>query len=188
MENLRDFWIRKIVENNPDIRGFLGFDYSFIFNPETDPINCGGGWELFRISPSPYVKFIDFINNSQEPIRIESITYQSVENNPYKLTVADQRSQLFQSSSNVTEKLNISIKPENHLLIPIELGFNTEPAKESYQLTTNIDKRNVQLKLFSPLQQITMPGFSRIGKKTKLLVCLLLWVVSGLNWFWEIIR
>lgn len=143
IKKFRDLWIRKIIEENPNISGFLGFDYNFIFDLEKHPETCAGSWRLKRISPSPYVKFIDIINNNSNPIRIESINYQSIDNNPYKLTEADQRSILFQSSSNLTKNLNISLRPENHLLIPIEFGFNTEPIKKTYQLYSDIDKSKI---------------------------------------------
>ncbi|NEP10675.1 MAG: hypothetical protein F6K14_10755 [Symploca sp. SIO2C1] len=140
IDNVRDTWIKKIIKNNQDIRGFLGFDYDFIFDLQNQRPYCPFSWALKRITPSPYVKFIDVINNNQEAIRIESINYESINKDPYQLTVADQRSVLFKSSFGLTKKINILLQPANHLLIPIEFGFNTQPVKEVYQLYDDMKK------------------------------------------------
>ncbi|NET55461.1 MAG: hypothetical protein F6K47_04490 [Symploca sp. SIO2E6] len=139
-DNLGDVWIRKIINNNQDVRGFLGFDYHFIFDLQNHRLGCQDSWEITRIAPSPYLKFIDIINNNQEAIRIESINYESINKSPYQLTVADQRSVLFKSSSGFTKEINILLQPANHFLIPIEFGFNTQPVKEAYQLYADMEK------------------------------------------------
>ncbi|MEM7591761.1 MAG: hypothetical protein AAF383_09625 [Cyanobacteria bacterium P01_A01_bin.83] len=143
IKSLKDFWIQKVIENNQDVRGFLGFYYPLISDLESYNQGCKDYWELERISPSPYVKFLDVINDNQEPIRIESITYQYISKNPYQLTVADQRNVLFQSGSDITQEFNVSLRPANHFLIPIEFGFNTEPIKEIYQFESDIDKSTI---------------------------------------------
>lgn len=142
-KNFKALWIKKIIKNNPNVRGFLGFVYPFIFNIKQKAEGCTEYWQLERITPSPYVKITDITNNSKVPIRIDSITYQSINKNNYKLTDADRRSLLFQSSSDITENINISLQPETNLLIPIEFGFSTEPFKPNKNYYHQFDKSKI---------------------------------------------
>ncbi|NEP24402.1 MAG: hypothetical protein F6K49_21180 [Moorea sp. SIO3I6] len=132
----RDVWIKNIIGNNPDFRGLLGFNYPFVIDiDEFESFGCGGNGAIFsieKIASLPYVKFIDLVNNNQEPVRINSITYDSIKKSPYELTVADQRSSIFESSDTWTQELNISLKPGNNFLIPIEFGFNAQYIEEYY--------------------------------------------------------
>jgi hypothetical protein len=146
----KEFWIKKVIENNPDIRGFIGFDYSYLSTliPKEkikSIINAGCGtiYALIRKTPSPYIKFIDIKNTSKTPIRIESIKYKLVDNNPYKLTIVEKRNLLFKDLSDTSEELNIYLEPEKHFLIPIEFGFNTDSYKKDYITLQNFNKEEI---------------------------------------------
>lgn len=132
-----DNWIEKVVAENPDFRNFIGFEYDFIYNPDTFEYPCG--FRITRISPSPYVKFLDIVNDSNNSIKINSIDYKVVEKGNYELTIADERSSLFGLSSNYRQEINISLRPLKHLIIPIEFGFDTEPIKKKYGNNYNLN-------------------------------------------------
>ncbi|MGK7919744.1 MAG: carboxypeptidase regulatory-like domain-containing protein [Trichodesmium sp.] len=136
---IKDLWINKIIEHNPDNRGFLAFSYpyfqddsKFTFNHEA----CGGErdyiypWSIVRYTPSPYLKFIDIENNTESTFTIESVKYKILDLDDYDLTVADKRSSLFRSIPDKEHGTNLVLKPGRHLLIPIEFGFSTEPYKK----------------------------------------------------------
>lgn len=133
----RDVWIKNIIGNNPEFRGLIGFLYPFFIDLyKLYSGACRGIIDIFsieKIASLPYVKFIVFVNNNQEPVRINSITYDSLKKSPYELTVADQRSSLFESSDTWTQELNISLKPGKNFLIPIEFGLNAQYIEEYYQ-------------------------------------------------------
>ena len=141
---VKDLWITNLIDQNPDSRGFLGFRYEFIFDPENHFQGCGISWEIEKITPSPYVKFLDLINNGDTPIRIEGINYKSINRDPYEITPADVRSQLFDSSSVVTENLNVSLRPGNHFLVPIEFGFSSEPEKLRYRQQSDMERSSIE--------------------------------------------
>ena len=126
-------WINQVIDSNPDERGFLGFNYPFIFDLAAEALGCGNFWSTTTVSPTPYVKFLDIINSSADSIKVESISYKYVEKEPHELTTADQRNILFDLSKEKAQDINISLRPENHFLIPIEFGFNAEPVKKTFQ-------------------------------------------------------
>ncbi|MGK7954819.1 MAG: hypothetical protein AB4063_06095 [Crocosphaera sp.] len=142
MDNIKDFWIRKVIENNPNNRGFLAFSYDYILDLKNSYQGCGPIWYLIRYTPSPYLKFVDIGNDSGNNLRIESITYNIINNNPYQLTNADQRSLLFNSKqdSQETKIVNVNLPPNGHYLVPIEFGFNTDAQKKYFQTVSNINK------------------------------------------------
>ncbi|MBW4495955.1 MAG: caspase family protein [Oscillatoria princeps RMCB-10] len=127
--SLNDSWIRKIIENNPHIRGFIAYLYPYIENLADNFIHCGVGVPLAlvqRVLPEPYVRFIDIVNISNSSINIDSINYKIIENNPYKLTVINNRNTLFENIPIASESMGITIPPKQHLFIPIEFGFDTK--------------------------------------------------------------
>lgn len=129
----KNTWIEKIIKNNPEHHGLIGFEYSYILNKEDyfDNPGCGGIlWFLHRYTPSPYIKFIDIKNNSKQSVRINSIKYQIKENNPYKINTADLRNQVFKDVQKTNNNIGISLKPNEHFFIPIEFGFNTQSYKK----------------------------------------------------------
>ncbi len=165
IQDFKDFWIRKVIENNPSFRGFIGFDYSFIFdlnNYHEGP--CKDAWSLEKILPSPYIKFIDIRNNKQEPVEVNAIDYKYIKKNPYKLTVVDQRDTLFQSSSHLikqmTQEINIVLDENHHLLVPIEFGFSNEFNQKNYQISYEFDRKKLmnmdKIYVRKPLSQIEL--------------------------------
>ena len=141
---VKDAWIDNLIDQNPDSRGFLGFIYDFIFDPENHFRGCGISWSINKITPSPYVKFLDFTNNGDTPIRIEGIDYEVVSKEPYEITPADERSRLFESSSIVTESLNVSLRPSDHFLIPVEFGFSSEAEKMRTRSQKDMERRSIE--------------------------------------------
>jgi hypothetical protein len=146
----KDFWIRKVIQNNPDTRGFIGFDYSYISTlipkENIDSIinyACESIYSLTLKAPSPYIKFIDIKNTSKIPVRIESLGYQLLNNNSYKLTSVEKRNLLFQNIPEAFQEENIYLEPEKHFLIPIEFGFNTDSYKKDYMTSQNIAKEAI---------------------------------------------
>lgn len=141
---VKDVWITNLIDQNPDSRGFLGFHYDFIFDPENHFQGCGISWNIDKITPSPYVKFLDFTNSGDTPIRVEGIDYKIVSREPYEITPADARSQLFKSSSVLTETLNVSVRPGGHFLIPVEFGFSNEAEKMRSRLQNDMERSSIE--------------------------------------------
>lgn len=166
-------WIRKIIKKNPNIRGFLVFRYPYWLTLNSEsfknilPPICGE--HLFeKLSPSPYIKFTDIKNNQDHAIRIESLTYESINEDPYKLTIADQRNSLFKNKTKVTEEvknINLSIEPNQHLLIPLEFGFDTEPIKNTIRFKyplSNKKKSDLHNKLLYVSKPLSGSEYSKI--------------------------
>ncbi|NEO56276.1 MAG: carboxypeptidase-like regulatory domain-containing protein, partial [Okeania sp. SIO3B5] len=134
---INDLWIKKIMASNPNNRGFLAFFYPYFQDDSKVRFDCNNGngrasiyhWSIFRHTPSPYLKFIDVENDTKSVLTIESVKFKLFDSGEYKLTVADERSSLFRSISDKEYETNLVLKPERHLLIPIEFGFSTEPYK-----------------------------------------------------------
>ncbi len=135
---INDLWIKKIMANNPNNRGFLAFSYPYFQDDSKLTFNrgiCGGkrnivsSWSIVRYTPSPYLKFIDIENNTESALTIESVKFKLFDSGEYKLTVADERSSLFRSIPDKEYETNLVLKTGRHLLIPIEFGFSTEPYK-----------------------------------------------------------
>ncbi len=130
-----NYWFQKLIKTNPDIRGFIGFNYKYLESimPTAErlflyffPCDFEG---VRRLEPTPYVRFVDLRNNSSSSLKIDSIKVKTLENDKYKLTAVGNRDKLFQEKEAKDEPINISIPPGQHLLIPIEFGFDTRPSK-----------------------------------------------------------
>jgi|JFJP01.1.fsa_nt_gi Uncharacterized protein containing caspase domain len=145
--SLNDSWIRKIIENNPHVRGFIAYLYPYIENFVDDFIGCGFGPSLAlveRVVPEPYVRFIDVVNITNSSINIDSMNYKILANNPYKLTVIDNRNALFENIPIKSESIGITIPPKQHLFIPIEFGFDTKVySKNLKDSQLNVDLKNL---------------------------------------------
>lgn len=130
---IKDTWIQKIVKNNPDHRGLLEFNYLYVLNPNISPFGCRPTlWSITRHSASPYIKFIDIKNESDQSKRIGSIKYQLIEENNYKINNVSERNKLFKDLPIITDNIGISLKSNQHFFIPIEFGFNSEAYKKEY--------------------------------------------------------
>jgi hypothetical protein len=136
-------WFQKVIKANPDRRGFIGFSHKYISSimPSAEglfgylfPCNFEG---VIRLEPTPYVRFVDLQNNSSSSLKIDSIKVKTLENDKYKLTSVSNRDKLFQEKEAKDEPINISIPPGQHLLIPIEFGFNTMPSNNLRNRTNN---------------------------------------------------
>jgi hypothetical protein len=136
-EGLDNSWMQKIIDNNPDIRGFLSFVYRYL---TVLPASTGEFLSLFpypcgvagvqRLAPSPYIRFVDIKNNSFSSLKIESIRSKTIAKDKYKLTpIPSERNQLFQDIYPKDESIGISIPPNSHLFVPIEFGFDTRISK-----------------------------------------------------------
>lgn len=128
-------WFQKIIKTNPDRRGFIGFNYKYLESimPTAEglflyffPCDFEG---VRRLEPTPYVRFIDLQNNSYSSLKIDSAKVKTLVKDQYKLTSVSDRNKLFQEIEAKDESLNISVPPGQHLLIPIEFGFDTRPSK-----------------------------------------------------------
>lgn len=128
-------WIQRIIKTNPDRRGFIGFSYQYLSSiiPSAEglflhlfPCDFTG---VTRLEPTPYVRFIDLQNNSSSSLKIDSIKVKTLENDKYKLTSVGDRDKLFQEIEAKDEPIKISVPPGQHLLIPIEFGFDTRQSK-----------------------------------------------------------
>lgn len=129
-------WYRNILENNPDVRGFIGFTYKYIARllpgsvsellPYFGLCNFVG---VERIAPSPYVRFMDIENKGSLSVNVSSVGLQTIIKDKYKLTPIFERDHLFQEVPSKDDPLNISIPPGVHLIIPIEFGFDTRSSK-----------------------------------------------------------
>jgi hypothetical protein len=80
-------WIKKIIETNPDTRGFLLFFYRYLKNLNNSSLigQCGFSINdlLSCLFTTPYLRFIDIKNDKNIAIKIESITFNIVEHNDY---------------------------------------------------------------------------------------------------------
>jgi len=138
--SLKDTWIRKVIQENPDVRGFFAFAYPYTKSIEefvSIVMDCRSLGDLVeRLMPSPYVRFLDIENVSSTPITLDSIWFKIAELDSYKLTPVDNRSLLFKDAIKKDQSFGIQIKPKHHLFIPIEFGFDTKPQKEIFNLVS----------------------------------------------------
>jgi hypothetical protein len=137
----RDLWIKKIINKNHDIQGFLLFEYRYIQEISTIFGGCGFGLpkpEAFVscIPPSPYLRFVDITNVQNKAIKIESISFNMVKKEEYELTNLDKRQDLLSSGELFVEKFNILLHPQQHLLIPIEFGFDTKAHQRLFKFSS----------------------------------------------------
>lgn len=133
----KDVWIKRIINQNPESRGFLLFEYLYIedFNHRI-PGNCGFEFKLAHcIPPSPYLRFVDLKNVQEKPVKIESINFNVLEEEEYKITNVDNRRELLKSGRRVDQNINITLNSQEHLLIPIEFGFDTKSHQNGFSLS-----------------------------------------------------
>jgi len=126
-------WLQQVIRENPDTRGLIGYIYDVFLNPSPEEtLNlvhpCTGEVGLSLINTdilSPYVKFTDIRNITDEPIRVDSISYLIAGEgwSPYKLNEVTSRSVLFQNSVKKEVKLNVDLDPGEHIFVPIEFGL-----------------------------------------------------------------
>ncbi len=160
-----DMWIKKILNNNPDVRGFFLYQYQYTQTPENYPRGCGGVSIrlISRMAPAPYIRFIEIKNTSEKVIKIKSVNFKILEQNPYQLTNVDNRTNLFDVSEIKTEHVNIDLKPNQHLLLLTEFGFDTKihnrssSSQISRSKNKNLDGQESQ-KIFIYRQPKTMPS------------------------------
>ncbi|MBD2325678.1 hypothetical protein [Alkalinema sp. FACHB-956] len=151
--SLKSDWIEKIIRNNPNFRGFFTFLYPYAKNLNEVYqflLGCRETRDLIdRLMPSPYVKFLDIENTSEAVVRLDSISVQEVQRNPYELTTVDNREKVFQVSSRKSLSLDMSVAPKEHLFIPVEFGFDTssqtKKLKSFYEVSTDEYKRDLKL-------------------------------------------
>ncbi|MFN9630197.1 MAG: serine protease [Cyanobacteriota bacterium] len=82
---LNNEWFKNILEQNPNVRGFLGFEYKYLIDPSSDPsrnvlgylFGCGFTG-INRIAPSPYVRFLDIANKSLSSVKINTVSFQTI--------------------------------------------------------------------------------------------------------------
>ena len=129
----RDTWIKQIIDKNPDIRGFILFIYSYINTFHERFGICSFEDAAYCIPPTPYLRFIDIKNVQNIPIKIESITFNKVESKEYILTNVGHRKELLADGNHFTERVDILLQPEQHLLIPTEFGFDTKAHQKSFK-------------------------------------------------------
>jgi hypothetical protein len=170
--DLKTIWIDKVIENNPDNRGFIAFNYQFTNNlNESLFLDCGNTISsppIKRDTPSPYIKFIDIKNIRLSPIKIQSITYTMIDKNPYNLTIADKRNDLFKNAENktITDNFNIFLSPGQHLFIPIEFGFDTKPLKRTLQSQIEVSVENIS-QLSNQAVYIAKPVLKSVFEKVE---------------------
>lgn len=133
-------WYKNILENNPEVRGFMGFTYRYVAR-----LVPGSASELLhyfeecdfvgikRQPPSPYVRFIDIENKGFLSVNVSSVGLQTIIKDKYKLTPIFERDLLFQDVPAKDDPLNISIPPGMHLIIPTEFGFDTRASKNNWR-------------------------------------------------------
>jgi Trypsin-like peptidase domain len=135
--NDNNSWFQKVIKTNPDRRGFIGFSYQYLSSimPSAEglfgylfPCDFEG---IRRLYPTPYVRFVDLKNNSSSSLKVDSIKIKTLIKDKYKLTPVGDRDKLFQEIEAKDEPIKISVPPEQHLLIPIEFGFDTRSSKNS---------------------------------------------------------
>lgn len=170
--NLKTIWINKVIENNPDKRGFLAFDYQFTNNLNASLfLDCAdviSSAPVKRYTPSPYIKFIDIKNIRLTPINLQSITYTLIEKNPYELTIADKRNDLFRDAEKKTktDDFNVSLLPGQHVFIPIEFGFDTKPLRRMLQSLTEVSPKNIS-QLSNQVIHIAKPVLKSVFEKVE---------------------
>jgi len=140
-EFLRDTWIKKIIQRNPDSRGFFSFVYPYANSLQEFAKVLEGCHTVrdfvTRLMPSPYVRFLDVENASSSPVSIDSVAFLFAEKDPYELTSVDNRDSLFKNTSESSKNFHIQLKPNHHLFIPIEFGFDTKAQQKIFRLSSS---------------------------------------------------
>jgi translation elongation factor P/translation initiation factor 5A len=138
--SLKDIWIKKIIQSNPNSRGFFAFAYPYTNSIEEFAKIIGGCRFdrdfLTRLMPSPYVKFLDVENSSNSTIDIDSVVFKIIDKESYDLTPVDNRDSLFNKALEKNQKFGIQLKPKHHLFIPIEFGFDTKAQQKIFDLSS----------------------------------------------------
>jgi hypothetical protein len=136
-----DCWILKIIEHNPDVRGFLLFGIPYL-NNTSESFQLGGCGDhdpsssqpISRFEPTLYVRFLDICNISSLSIKIKSITFRISNKSDYTLTplFSGDRTREIHNGNLVTINVNISLIPQNNIIIPIEFGFDTKTFEKHF--------------------------------------------------------
>jgi Trypsin-like peptidase domain len=146
-----DTWIKRIVKNNPDNRGFLGYIYKYFDDPSNNGAAPGcGDWSSYleKADPTPYIRFADIVNSSKSYIRISDISYRMVGkiDKLYTLNDIDNRVNFFRNGHAEKDNLEpsgFSLGPDQHLLIPIEFGFETNSHNATFLTTPPTEKSRI---------------------------------------------
>ena len=142
--NLKETWIRKVIENNPSIRGFILYIYQYLEDLSNGYFSiCGIDDLVVRLTPAPYIRFVDIENTQNYSINLKNITYKFLDKFFYHLTEIDNRRRLFENLPLKTEDMEIILPSKQHLLIPIEFGFDTRAYKKGYIPGTNINSTDI---------------------------------------------
>lgn len=154
-----DTWIKNIIKINPHVRGFILFSYLYIQSLEQQFGMCSFNLEslVSCIPPNPYIRFVDIKNIQNKAIKIESISFNIIEKNDYELTNLTDRTQLLSNGKKVTQKINILLNPQNHLLIPIEFGFDTESHAKMFKYYSQQMPENLASFISKKLYVAKMP-------------------------------
>ena len=143
--DLKETWIRKLIKNNPSVRGFILYIYQYLEDLSNGCFSiCGIDDLVMRLIPAPYIRFVDIKNIKDYSINVESINYRFLNRSSYHLTEIDNRSQLFENLPLKTENMEIRIPSKQHLFIPIEFGFDTRAYKKGYIPGTNINQIEIK--------------------------------------------
>ncbi|NEO34614.1 MAG: hypothetical protein F6K36_30340, partial [Symploca sp. SIO3C6] len=168
--SLKDIWIRKVIQENPDVRGFFAFAYPYTKNIQ-DFINivmdCRSLGDLVeRLMPSPYVRFLDIENVSSTSVTLDYISFKITELDSYKLTPVDNRSLLFEAAVEKDQNFGIQIKPRHHLFIPIEFVFDTKPQKEIFNLVSldNFEEQQASLEQIIVAKPVSNTEYSSFNE------------------------
>jgi Trypsin-like peptidase domain len=178
-KTVSNLWIQKIMDKNPNIRGFLEFSYGYLLNLPTNltqfeniiPDGCGGVVGTSRTSPSPYIRFVDIKNNSFSSMKIQSFRKKIIDKDKYQLTAIPlERDKIFQDIPAQDYSKPISISPGAHFFMPTEFGFDTRILKTE----TSLQKNNANLDVstqFGKSQNIFMSNtyvdWGLINRKTE---------------------
>jgi hypothetical protein len=157
-----DYWILKIIDNNPEIRGFLLFGIPYLTNISEGkntflPGGCGDSDPLssspiLRFEPTPYVRFIDVCNVSNLKIRIKSITFKVSNKSEYTLTPlnsGDRTTEIYNGTL-LNLKVDISLIPQNNVIIPIEFGFDTKAYEKHFcyrtcEISSDLSQKDIHV-------------------------------------------
>lgn len=133
-----DSWIKKIINKNPDIRGLVLFEYSYIKKINTYFNMCAFNHTDIAnyIQPTPYLRFVDIQNSQNKSIKIENISFNVADYDDYLMTNVDNRQIILDRGHKITQNLNITLNPKQHLLIPIEFGFDMNSHPRQLRFTS----------------------------------------------------
>jgi hypothetical protein len=153
-----DYWMLKIIESNPDIRGFLLFGIPYLDDISKNTFQLGGCGDhdpsssdpISRFEPTLYARFLDVSNTSSLSIKIKSITFKVSNKSEYTLTPLNSgdRAREIDNGGLLTLEVNISLIPQNNIIIPIEFGFDTKTYEKYFsyrpcEIPSDLSQRDI---------------------------------------------